>query len=70
MSKISNIPAAPAAGEQVFRVSLSNHRPPDIYFFLARRGYRTERLASSAYYAGGEAEGYIGKTPRGSSWPS
>jgi len=36
--------------------------PCSLSSVLASSGHRSERLASSAYYAGGEAEQFIGKT--------
>jgi len=37
-----------------------------LHLILASSGHRSDDLASSAYYAGGEAEQFIGRQPRGS----
>ena len=63
MSTISNIPAAPGSrGSAVPRVIVATTALLTFISFWRAAAIVLNDLASSAYYAGGEAEGYIGKT--------
>ena len=63
MSTISNIPAAPGSrGAGVPRVIVATTALLTFISFWRAAAIVLNDLASSAYYAGGEAEGYIGKT--------
>ena len=63
MSTISNTPAAPGSrGSAVPRVIVATTALLTFISFWRAAAIVLNDLASSAYYAGGEAEGYIGKT--------
>src|ERR1700720_1570082 len=63
MSTISNAPAAPGSrGSAVPRVIVATTALLTFISFWRAAAIVLNDLASSAYYAGGEAEGYIGKT--------
>jgi amino acid transporter len=63
MSTISNIPAATGSrGSGVPRVIVATTALLTFISFWRAAAIVLNDLASSAYYAGGEAEGYIGKT--------
>ena len=63
MSTISNIPAAQGGrGNAVPRVIVATTALLTFISFWKAAAIVLNDLASSAYYAGGEAEGYIGKT--------
>jgi amino acid transporter len=63
MSTISNVPAAPGSRRSaVPRVIVATTALLTFISFWRAAAIVLNDLASSAYYAGGEAEGYIGKT--------
>src|SRR5450631_4672129 len=63
MSTISNTPAAPGSrGSAVPRVIVATTALLTFISFWRAAAIVLNDLASSAYYAGGEAEGFVGKT--------
>src|SRR5881398_1210542 len=62
MSSIPNNPAAGSRGNAIPRVIVATTALLTFISFWRAAAIVLNDLASSAYYAGGEAEGYIGKT--------
>src|SRR5205823_2301273 len=62
MSSIPNNPAAGSRGNAIPRVIVASTALLTFISFWRAAAIVLNDLASSAYYAGGEAEGYIGKT--------